>query len=261
VRGQLEALVQDGLGQRERGGGALAQFGGPGLRVGDQRVCRCLAVDDAQGQGFVDIDLAAGEDQLLGLWQADAARQEVHASAVGDDAAMDVGPAEVGPFAGDDEVAGQRGVGSQAGRGAVDGGDHWLGHGVQQRLRVVHALLAVPAVEADFAGRRIHAALHAGDVAAGAEALAGAGEHQCLDGLVGGDALQRIDELGAHVVAHRVALVRAVQGDRGDRGFDLQVDQGEVHGSLLGCRGRRGQSGLMLFSLTIFLQRASSALT
>ena len=42
----------------------------------------------------------------------------------------------------------------EAGGGAVDGGDHRLGHGVQQRLRVVHALLAVPAVEADLAGRR-----------------------------------------------------------------------------------------------------------
>ena len=57
----------------------------------------------------------------------------------------------------------------------------------------------------------LHPALHARDVAAGAEALAGAGQHQRLDGLVGGDLFERVDELAAHVVAHRVALVRAVE--------------------------------------------------
>ena len=96
----------------------------------------------------------------------------------------------------------------------------------------MHALLAVPAVEADLAGRRLHAPLHARDVAAGAEALAGPGEHERSDGLVGGDAFQRMDELAAHVVAHRVALVGAVEGDGGDGGFDAQVDEGVGHGSL-----------------------------
>ena len=40
VRGQLEALVEDGLGQRDGGAGGLAQLRGPGLGVGQQRVAR-----------------------------------------------------------------------------------------------------------------------------------------------------------------------------------------------------------------------------
>src|SRR6185369_8827616 len=125
--------------------------------------------------------------------------------------------------------AGQRRVRAQAGRGAVDGGDDWLGHGVQQRLRVMHALLAVPAIEGDLPSRGAHSSLHAGDVATGAEPLAGAGQYQRLDGLVRGDLFERDDELATHVVAHRVALVGAVEGDRGDRGIDLEVDQHEIH--------------------------------
>ena len=41
---------------------------------------------------------------------------------------------------------------------------------MQQGLRVVHALLAVPAVEAHFAGGCVHALFHAADVAAGTPA-------------------------------------------------------------------------------------------
>jgi hypothetical protein len=81
---------------------------------------------------------------------------------------------------------------------------------------VVHALLAVPAVESDVAGGGVHAPLHARDVAAGAKALASPGEYQCADRLVGCDALQRLGEFAAHGIAHRIALVRTVQGQRGD---------------------------------------------
>jgi hypothetical protein len=71
----------------------------------------------------------------------------------------------------------------------------------------MHSLLAVPAVEGDLTGRGAHSALHARDVSTGAEALAGAGQYQRLDGLVRGDLFERDDELATHVVAHRVALV------------------------------------------------------
>src|SRR5262249_23167752 len=165
---------------------------------------------------------------------------------------MDVRPGEAGPFAGDDEVTGERGIGAEPRGGAVDGGDHGLGHGVQQGLRVVHPLLAVPAVEGHLARRRGQAALPAGGVGAGAEALAGAREHHGADGLVGRNALQGVDELGAHVVAHGVALVRTIEGQGGDAALDLQVDEGTVHGI---------QSILRLFSLTTLLQRACSPRT
>ncbi|MNN64269.1 hypothetical protein D3C81_1797020 [compost metagenome] len=131
---------------------------------------------------------------------------------------------------------------------------------------MMHALLARPAVEADLTLRRFHAALHAGHVAAGAEALAVAGEHQGADGLVSRHALQRVDEFRAHVVAHGVALVGAVKGEQRDAGFNLQFNQGiVVHGPV---RFRvsvffqwRVQSAVMLASLMTWLQRWLSALT
>src|SRR6185369_12018486 len=69
----FETLVEDGLAKSERGAGALAQFGGPRLRVGQQAVRAGLSIDDAERHCFIDIDLAAGKDQVLGLRQAHAA--------------------------------------------------------------------------------------------------------------------------------------------------------------------------------------------
>src|SRR5512140_1849395 len=255
TRRELEALVEDALAQRQRGGRALAQLTGPFLRLDEQRVRGGPAIGDAQLQCFVSVHLPAAEDQFLGPGQADPARQEVHAAAVRDQPAMDVRPREARRVARDDEIASQRRVRAEPGGCAVDGRDGRLGHVVQQRLRVVHPLLALPAVEGDLSGRRTHAPLHAGDVAAGAEPLAVAGQDQGPNRLVGSDPLQRGDELGAHVVTHGVALIRAVQEDGGDARGTLQFDQ---------CRvGHLGvpQSSVMLALLTTLRQRTSSHLT
>jgi hypothetical protein len=141
----------------------------------------------------------------------------------------------------------------------VDRSDHWLRTGVQQRLRCVNPLLTVPAIEADFARRGVHALLHAADVAARAKALARACQHQGADGFVGRHRLQCGYELCAHVVAHGVALVGAVECERGDGVVDGHFNQLVVHGHFVVAVVV--QSALMLFSFTIFLQRASSAFT
>ncbi|MDT4865755.1 hypothetical protein FQZ97_1005780 [compost metagenome] len=103
---------------------------------------------------------------------------------------------------------------------------------------MVHALLAVPAVETHLTGRRVHALLHARDIAPCAETLAGASEHQGTDRLVGGHRFERVDEFRAHVVAHGVALVGAVQRERGDAVVRLQFNQVVVHGVARSLRGR-----------------------
>lgn len=94
---------------------------------------------------------------------------------------------------------------------------------------MVHTLLAAPPVESHLACRRLHPPLHAGDIPAGAEALAASGEHQGTDCLVVRHMLQRRDELRAHVVAHGVAFVGTVQPQRGDAVCDLELDQSFGH--------------------------------
>ena len=123
----------------------------------------------------------------------------------------------------------KRSVGTKAGRSTIDGGNHRLGHRMQQRLRVMDALLAMPAIETHFACRRIHPLLHAADVATSAEALASPGEHKRFNALVRCHARQRIDELRAHVVAHGIAFVGAVESEGCHSVGDLQLNQDVVH--------------------------------
>ena len=54
-------------------------------------------VGDTERLRLLRRHLAAGEDQFLGTRQADAARREVHAAAVGNQAAVDVGWGEQRP--------------------------------------------------------------------------------------------------------------------------------------------------------------------
>jgi hypothetical protein len=90
---------------------------------------------------------------------------------------------------------------------------------------VVNALLAMPAIESHFACGCLHASLHAGNVATGAETFAIACENQSAYGFVSTDMFQRVNEFSAHRVAHGVAFVRPVQGNRGDAGGRGQLNQ------------------------------------
>ena len=65
-------------------------------------------VDQADAQRLVGVDLAAGEDQVLGPGRTDQAGQPLGAAAAGDDPEQDLGLAELGGVADDPEVAGQR---------------------------------------------------------------------------------------------------------------------------------------------------------
>ncbi|MNJ63216.1 hypothetical protein D3C77_590970 [compost metagenome] len=86
---------------------------------------------------------------------------------------------------------------------------------MQQALRVVHALLARPPVEPDLAGRRVHPALHARNVPARAEGLAGAGEHDGLDGVIRQSLAQTLNHTSSGGQTQAVDR-RVVQGNDGD---------------------------------------------
>src|SRR5690606_14484699 len=123
VEGDLEAGAQGVLGVAQphgRVGGDLGrELGGDGavLAGGD------AAVDQPEGVGLVDADLAAGVDEVGSRGGADPARQQLGAAAARDQADANLGQAEDGGLVGDDEVAGQRQLQPAAEGVAVDGGD------------------------------------------------------------------------------------------------------------------------------------------
>ena len=141
------------------------------------------------------------------------------------DAELDLGQAERGAVAGDDDVGAQRQFQPAAEREAFDGGDH--------RLRAVHdgapVFLLVARHDLDRAGLR-----HLADVGAGGEHRVRAGDDQAADRRVGGMAGDLVGEPRAHLEIERIAHLRPIEPQHGDgvrRAFDEE-------------RIRRGHGGL-----------------
>ncbi|MNK84492.1 hypothetical protein D3C87_1043410 [compost metagenome] len=138
---------------------------------------------------------------------------------LGDQAPARERAAECGVGAGKAHVAVQREHQPQPRCRAIDGRDHGLAHGRKvavARLVVgapVHVERAHPLGGADIA-RRQHFELV--DVHAGAEALAGPGQHHHAHVVVAIDGLHGVAQLGLHDLGQRIELVRPVQGDHGD---------------------------------------------
>src|SRR5687768_9517225 len=91
-----EALVDGGLCASDGQGG----LGGDGARDAEDVVlqlgCGDDAVEEADAQGLVRGHGAAGEDEVLGAADADAARQALRAAETRVDAEADLGQAELG---------------------------------------------------------------------------------------------------------------------------------------------------------------------
>ena len=73
----------------------------------------------------------------------------------------------------------------------------------------------------------------AADVGAGAEHLAGAGEHQHPDIVVAGNIVDGSYHLTQHLLGQRIHLVRAVHGEGGYVSLFFQNDVIELHAVLL----------------------------
>ena len=163
--------------------------------------------------------------QQHGALAADQPRQLLRAAAAGEDADLDLGQAEAGAFAGNDDVGAQRQFKSAAERVAFDGGDH--------RLRAVHdrapVFLQVARHDLDRAGFR-----HLADVGAGREHRVRAGDDQAADRWVGGVARDLVGEPRAHLEIERIAHLRPVEPEH-DNGVRRAFDEEGI---------RRGHGGL-----------------
>ncbi len=114
------AVVDDplGLGDGERR--LLGDLGGGLVRALEELGPLDDEVDQADAQRLVGVDHVAGEDQLLGLGDADTADQPLGTAEARDHAQADLGLAELGAARGVDEVTRQRQLAAAAEGEAVD---------------------------------------------------------------------------------------------------------------------------------------------
>ena len=172
-----------------------------------------------------------------GVAGADRTGEELRRPGPAVPAPADLAGGEAGGGFGDAHVGRARQLEPAADAVAEQGGDDRLAH-VPQPVHVVlagiHAVAVLPvgAVLVEVA-----------DVAAGAERLAvvaaGAGEHHRSHGVVERGVAARGVELLVHRDRHRVQLLRAVDGDRGDPVADLVADGAHAVVSSVGA-GRVG---------------------
>jgi len=180
-----------------------------------QRVRRVHGLDEAQAHALVGVDPASGHQQLLGLVQADRAREHVDRRHVGQHADAQEHHAERRARRGEDEVGAQREREAAAPRRAVDRRDHRQLQ-VAQRLQPRVQGLDPPAHARDL--RAVgQASLHRLHVAAAAERAAAAREHERaraarlhlrdhLRVVVAQRHRQRVADLAAQVLEHRDAV-------------------------------------------------------
>ena len=196
-------------------------------------------VHQADGQGFLRIDLGAGHRQPLGFGIAQAFNQE-GGDLRGHDAQRGLRQAEAHVVARQAHVRDAGQTETAAHHGAFQHGDDGqAGVGVGQAQapeRSVDRFDRV-ALGDGFAGaqlrlllRQLHAGLgHVADVATGAEMATGAPQHHDAHGGVGLGMFQGGQQLLHHGHGHGVAYLGAVQGEGANAPVQLDLKGGEAH--------------------------------
>jgi hypothetical protein len=206
----------------QRLGGHRGELGGQRVDAGGKGVVGHRLPDQAPLGGLLGGQLVGQQRQAHRPGHADALGQEPGAAGVGHQADLAEGLQEGGRLAGHHQVAGQRHAGAGAGGDAVDGGDGRHAQVLQaQDQRLVVGFDHVADVR-HLAAHGLHVGV--GQILAGAEGAAGAGEHQHADGLVGLDGVEGGAQLGVHLAGEAVELVRAVEREAGDAVGNLKND-------------------------------------
>ncbi len=167
-------------------------------------------LDQAVLERFAGADRIAADDHLDREFGTDRARQALRAAGARQQAEFHLGQAEFGVLGRDAEMTGERDFETAAKRGAVNGGN--------DRLRTVlhHGQHFMQA-------RRLRRLAEFGDVGAGDEGAAGAGQHDRLHFGIGDRALHALQDTAADRGAQRVHG-RTVDRDNGDHVMTLELD-------------------------------------
>ena len=200
------------------------------------------ARDEAERLGRARVDRVAGQDHFRRARQADGTRQDPGAAVARHDADLDEAGSELGRVGREADVADAGQVEAEADRVAVDGRDH-RHFAIPQGAD--HALDAAAIVRAGRLGRAeaadAAAGLHSLEVAAGAEAGPGAGQHDAADAGVLFGPTQGVDDVLAILLrADGVAALGAVQGQGDDAvgGGVLHEALGHLASPVLQAAGR-----------------------
>mmetsp|Transcript_69586 Transcript_69586/g.163549 ORF Transcript_69586/g.163549 Transcript_69586/m.163549 type:complete len:263 (+) Transcript_69586:2507-3295(+) len=180
------------------------------------------AADQPQPLRVDRLELVAEQGQLQRLGTAHETRQQPGAAAVRHQADLAEGLDEAGAFRRQHEVAAQRQIGTRAGGHTVDRRHHRHRHAAQtQRQRDVVVLQHQP----DVLGRSVWRDEWIGQVLAGAEGPARAGDQHRPDLLVCGGGFQRRAQLAEQVGRQRVQCLGAVQAQQKHLALRLDLDQ------------------------------------
>ncbi len=200
--------------ERTVAGDAQRRRPGPLEQLGRRK--HGVAQPDAQR--LVGADRVAGQDQLLGLADADPPGQALGAAETRDHAELHLRLAEAGGRRGVDEVAGERELAASPEREAVDRGD-------PRQVRVLHGQPERRAPAGQPLGRVLVHLAHLGDVGAGDERLlTGAGHDHRAEGPVLLERAGRVEDLGQDRARQRVQGLLAPDGQERDRPVDLDRD-------------------------------------
>ena len=148
---------------------------------------------DAQLLRLIGCDEFAGERELHGPCRADQSRQEPGAADAGDKSEAQEAFRESSPVARDAYVAHERQVAACTDGHPIDCGDGGNLHGVQDTGDPVQGAAQPLADLGDGAGHQVDSIAHVIDIAAGAEVLAGAADHDAAQRFV---LLRRLEDLG-----------------------------------------------------------------
>ena len=161
------------------------------LLVGDELVrkrdrgCGLFAIRDGIDktvfQRRLGIDRLPGQDHRQRLGHADEPRQPLGAAGAGNEAELDFGQAEPGGGRCNAIMTAERDLEPAAQRGSMQGRDHRFGHCIQRRDHIART-------------RRFWRLVELGDVGAGNESAAGAGQHDRMNRRVSFGALKRVDQ-------------------------------------------------------------------
>lgn len=195
----------------QRASGLLGQVVGHRLHLGHQDLGIVIdAPDQPPGQRGPGVELLAQHRQPHCPRHADALRHEPRAARVRQQPDLDEGLQEAGVFRGQHDVAGQRQVGTRAGRHAVDRGNHRQRQGAQSAHQRVELLVDERTQVRHLPGCHIEL----GEILPRAEATPGAGQDQCASPLPL-HLVQGLAQFPVHAGGEAVELVGTVQRDGG----------------------------------------------
>src|SRR4051812_124004 len=184
----------------------------------------------ADALGLLGVDVTTGEEDVERTREADLPRQQIaDAELVGREAVVDPRGAEVGGIGADADVGRARQAEATTDRRTVHGCDHRLVHVADRQDHLVEHAQRPPGDARALQPRdvRHHAASH--EVGAGAEPVAGTGEHDDAAVVVGADVAEGVAQRDHHVERHRVHAFRAIERDQRDvRSWLGDFDEGHA---------------------------------